>query len=293
MTTVQCLATIDSCCACNAASSSSAGYVFEPGAVEHGLHFGDWAAMCASIATLPAGTTPTVTFYREPALGPGTTTIPLAGMPPGGWDMRGGDWRNYFFGNNTFLRVAIPPGVMIDNLSDLTESMALDVAPALGDHVLNFSLLPPMMQVTFTTQRGSSVNNQGLGAFIEGDGTGRAWVFSGNLASFFGNPPLTGPLLKLPAGGLAVATQFSMVGGFPPGWLEGDPAAACIALYDSTASLPTEWGPAWAGIVAFEVMLSRALATAYTPGVPADWGVQPSTVQQALDQIAAALGPIP
>jgi hypothetical protein len=39
-------------------------------------------------------------------------------------------------------------------------------------------------------------------------------------------------------------------------------------------------------------LLTNALAVSYTPANPADWTVQPTTVQQALDMIAAHLNPV-
>lgn len=36
----------------------------------------------------------------------------------------------------------------------------------------------------------------------------------------------------------------------------------------------------------------NAAADAYTPSTPADWNTPPTTIQEALDMIASALGPI-
>lgn len=267
-----------------------------------------WTDLMAVLATIQLGASPVVRL----AFTTGPFSVPLAGMPVGGWDMRGGRFASFYASTGSVV-LDVPAGVMFDNLFGIglgsdpnAGSVVLKIAPPAGTGVLNFSALPIGAGFIFSIGGGCAVDHSTTtGALMRSPGLppGTTMV----VAAVGANqnvglvPPLSGPLLELTGNDGAVGVQQMAPNGLPDGWLVGGGAGSVlISIYDISANAntptPAIWIPGFTGgggvITPFPLQKSSLLD--YTPAVLADWsGVAPTSVANALDRIAAVLTPIP
>jgi hypothetical protein len=112
-------------------------------------------------------------------------------------------------------------------------------------------------------------------------------------------PPLSGPLLTINGDDGAVGVQFNS-NGLPDNWLEGGgPFTGLLNIFDLAANKNTKNPAAFipgftggGGITYFN--FEKAEFVNYVPAVLPNWsGIPPTSVADALDRIAAAIGPIP
>lgn len=73
--------------------------------------------------------------------------------------------------------------------------------------------------------------------------------------------------------------------------IEGSAGTLAVRVLASSASFPTSF-PSFNGTYSGATLLADAANEAYTPAVAGDWNVQPKTVREALDMIAAKIGPV-
>ena len=208
-----------------------------------------WTDLMAKLATLQVGAAPTVRL----ALTTGPFTVPSAGMPPSGWDFRGG-WLTSFYGATGAVVLDVPDGVMFDNLFGIggqflgSGAVVLQIHPSAGTQVLNFSGLPLGAAFIHVIGGGSAVDHStDPGAYMKGPDANTTMV----LVSAYSQqgtgltPPLSGPLLELGATDGAVGAQFGF-GGLPDGWLVGGgPTSPLLNIHDASANPLTSNVPVW------------------------------------------------
>lgn len=250
-----------------------------------------WTDLMAKLATIQFGASPVVRL----ALTTGPFTVPLAGMPVNGWDLRGGSFTS-FYGASGSVVLDCPPGVMFDNLfgiggASLGEgSVLLKIAPPAGTQVLNFSALPLGAAYIFVIGGGSAIDHStDVGAFMKGPdaSTTMVLVSAGSQQNTGLLPPLSGPLLEIGATDGAVGGQL-LFGGLPDGWLVGGGLGSTLLnIYDINANTATNdiasWCPGFTGgggVIPFT--FGKSLLLSYDDAaVPPAIGV--ADVQAALD----------
>lgn len=267
-----------------------------------------WPDLMARLAALQIGAAPTVRL----ALTTGPFAVPLAGMPPDGWDFRGG-WLTSFYGASGAVVLDCAPGVKFDNLFGIggqflgNGAVVIKIAPPAGTSFLSFTALPPGGAWITVIGGGSAIDHSTApGAYMKGPDASTTCVL---VAAFSQQntglgPPLSGPLLEIGATDGAVLAQFGF-GGLPDGALVGGgPGSTLLNIYDASANPNTDnvavWLPGFTGgggVIPFTFTLGRFVA--YTAGAPADWaGAPPATVDAAINRLGAAVsgllgGPIP
>lgn len=267
-----------------------------------------WTDLMAKLATLQIGASPLIRL----AFTTGPFTVPLVGMPPLGWDFRGG-WITSFYGASGAVVLNCPPGVMFDNLFGIggqslgNGAVVMQIAPPAGTQVLNFSALPPGSAYIFVIGSGSAIDHSiDVGTLMKGPdaNTTMVLVSSASQQNTGLAPPLSGPLLEIGATDGAVGAQL-LFGGLPDGWLVGGgPGSSLLNIYDLNANALTNdiatWCPGFTGgggVVPFT--FGKASLVGYTAANPADWDVSaPTEVNAAIDRLASAVsgllgGPIP
>lgn len=147
--------------AINASAPASTNYVFYPSApAQTGNVYKVWSDLCAAIAALPDGEIPRIVF-RE------SVTLPAAGMPVGGWNMRLGTWASPYIATGSTV-VTIPDGVKIDNLTMIDNGLEVDCAPTTDDGVFANSLMGGVVILVLYT--GAKLTNLGTKALISSAG---------------------------------------------------------------------------------------------------------------------------
>jgi len=267
-----------------------------------------WIDLMAKLATLQLGAAPRVrcAYLGTPFV------VPSTGMPPNGWDMRGGVLTS-FYGSTGSVVLDIPPGVKLDNLFGIGSgaiggegAIVLKIAPPPGDSVLNFSALPPSAPWIFQIAGGCGVDHStDTGRLIKGDDTFRTIVLSAfqpqqNTGIF---PPAVAPLVQAGNTDSLVLVQMGF-NGLPNDVADGGgPGSALVMIFDASSNpdsgdIPT-FLPNWTGgggVFSFTSVYPQLVN--YTPLNSGDWNGDPTNIRDALDRIAAAVagllgGPIP
>jgi hypothetical protein len=264
-----------------------------------------WNDLMARLATIQLGAAPKVRL----ALETGPFVVPLAGMPVNGWDFRGGNLTS-FYGASGSEKLVVPAGGKLDNLFGIggsqigDGSVILEIHPAVGTGVLNFSALPLGAAFIFIIGGGSAVDHStDLGALMRspgvGGGTTMVLVCSQSQQNTGIVPALSGPLLELTGNDGGVGVQFNS-NGLPDNWLVGGgPFSGLLNIFDLAANPNTKNPAAFipgftggGGINYFN--FEKAEFVNYVPAILANWsGVPPTSVADALDRIAAMIGPVP
>lgn len=262
----------------------------------------DWYDLMAKLASLQFGASPKIRL----ALETGPFTVPLAGMPPTGWDFRGGNLTSFYGASGTEV-LNVPAGVKLDNLFGMggaalgDGAVIMKIDPPPGTSVLEFSALPVGTAFIFVIGGGSGVDHStNTGALMRGPNASTTMVLVSNSSQQNTGlvPPLSGPLLELGATDGAVGVQFNF-GGLPDNWLVGGGlGSGLLSIFDTSANVNTKnpgvWVPGFTGgggTIYFN--FDKAQFLNYTPTSLPNWsGIAPDSVADALDRIAAAIGPI-
>lgn len=257
-----------------------------------------WVDLLAKLATLQIGAAPVVRL----AYTTGPFSVPAAGMPVGGWDLRGG-WVTSFFGATGAVVLALPAGVKLDNVFGIggrvgigEGAVILKISPPAGTGVLEFTALPPGAPWIFTIGGGSFVEHiDDVGALMRGDDSGRTVVLVTSWAqqnSGFG-PSLSGPLVEIGITDSAAGVQYGN-GGLPDGWLAGGgPSSSLLLIHDDAPNPLTDdvqvWIPAFtggAGVFPLSYTNGRFVSYDDTQATP---GTGAATVQRAFDALKGRL----
>jgi len=270
-----------------------------------------WTDLMAALQQVQYGAAPMVRCAFET----GPFTVPLAGMPASGWDLRGGRLTSFYAASGTVV-LNLPAGVKLDNCfgigsgADPTAgSIFLKIDPPFGTGVLEWTALPSGAPVIFSIGGGCAVDHStNTGALILTNGINGFAV----LAAVGANqnvglvPALTGPLVQLQGNDGAVGVQQLAPGGLPDKWIVGGgPTSGLLSIYDIAANLnttnPAVWIPGFTGgggvTTPFPLQSSKLLDYPFV--APLNWaGLAPTNVADALDRLAAAVagllgGPIP
>ena len=271
-------------------------FLFADGEPQIGNQYGNWADLFAKIGTLLLGVKPIVRFTSA-----GTPfTIPLAGMPVDGWDFRGGSMEAAYQATGATV-AELPDGVFLANLGGVNNGMVLrvntDVLSPNGS-LIN-TLVPAGGAIIFTISYGARVEHTvGTAPMIQSPNGANPTTMV--LAQFqcqqneSGVPP-TGALINLNGNDGAVGVQINCgpAGGLQDGWLTGGgPGSFGLDIRGIDARIPLI--PGYTGNPLFAVNSCQAFNLLYTPAAVGDWsGTPPTDVANALDRIAAAIGPIP
>lgn len=257
---------------------SFSDYVFWPSAPAQTANvFKVWTDMMASIAALPAGIIPSVTFKED-------FTIPTLGMPVGGWNMKLGEWKSWIIATGT-VTVTIPDGVIIDNLMSVTYGLVVNAAPTTADGMFVQTLLT-----------GVNIMVVGIGAKLVNTGS-KALISAGNQVVFVQNeatmnilPSNVGPWVKVTGSNtvLAIMLGTSTNMEWPNDWVTTLSATAdLIYVHGVVFNLPTL--SAWAGNTPSEMNSSRARNVVYDDGLQAP-ASGATTVQGVIDWLKTQIG---
>lgn len=263
--------------------------VFNPAGVPGGNVYTTWPTLSAALAALPLGEQPQVSIVGVAGV-PTTFTVPLLGMPIGGWPMNGANLISLYPPSGDLI-LDLPAGVQLDNLAQIDNGLRLEIAPPVNTAALNFTNFNPAGPWSFFLGRGCTIYNSGAGALMRSTGGGTLQLvfiaLPGSAQGAFFNPPSIGPLLELLPTDFAVSAQLDTLGGMPAGWITGDATTGVLAIIDSTGTTPAEWGAGFAG-TGTTFLQDRAIVIAYSAATPADWTFPPPvTVAEALDRLAA------
>lgn len=260
-----------------ATTQSAYRFLFDEGVPQSGNVYGDFSQLMAVIASLPDRSLPEVIFVKD-------ATIPLAGMPAGGWDMKMGTWSSYTTATGV-VKVTIPDGVSIDNLADISNGLLVECAPTSDYGVFKFSEsagLPWVFIVSFgAALRNATPSNNALIVPTAADFV----VLATALASFAAVAPSTGPLVR-GAGGTIIGSQneTGVYGWLPNDWVDG----VGTLIYQNSAGANEPTLSAWAGAVfSFDAPASRTVI--FRPGAMTNGNVY-GTWQEAVKAVERADG---
>lgn len=234
--------------------------VYDPGGVAGGNVFTDWATMCAAIAALPVGEQPIVSFVPGAPI-----VIPLVGMPPSGWDLRGGAFVSSYSPTGA-VTVEVPDGVRLDNLFRIDNGLVLKTNNSGPAGVLNYSLIPLGGAWVFVIGGGCFIDTTtAAGPLLRSPGGGTTCVISLGGASQGApfTPDLGGPLLELTATDGGVIAQIQTLGGLKPAPspppVVGGATGSLLVILDATGTTPNEWAAGYLGPAPTVFYTSRAL----------------------------------
>lgn len=259
-----------------AANSFANGIIFRPGAPSNGNVVGTWAEVKAYIAA----TNGALNIFVDSSLAPAVVDLGITD-----------------FQNRAFLRPAasvlapvpmqldVPDGALLKDLPGVIFGLVVALHGTSGP-TLSFS-----KGVSFGVFGGAVIDNQGTVPAIDVDPALFGLVISTALG---GRISATGaPIVSVPNPGQQLIITAFTAGAFTgPSVAIGPVGAGLQIIYDASAqSLPNV--PGWLGTIVFSP-LGKATQVDYQPAVLADWsGVAPTSVANALDRIAAKIGPIP
>jgi hypothetical protein len=276
------------------ATGAGVNIVFTPGAPRRGDSvFGDWAELCRYLDSLPFGAFPRVTITQD-------FTVPLVGMPVGGWDM-GRAVLQAFSPQTGVVTLHAPAGVQFDMLFGINFGLGFHVHPV-TDGVLNYSSLLPGEATLFTVGFGCAFTNvspNGSAAILS-PGTnpgGDTIVFALTQSSNPVAPVSTGPWIRLRGNDGAVgASQAGGFGGqFPDGWVVGGGPGSTVLYVDGISSVtpaitPGPYAPGFTGGGGVSAIngTNPAMLNYSTAGLPVGTfpNPQPQNAKDALDSLA-------
>lgn len=257
-------------------------FVFAEGAPRDGNRIGNWAELCTAIGLLPEGIAPIVTFD-------GPATIPAAGCPAGGWDMRGANWRSVSHATGDGGAVVVEAGAVVRNLHGIINGLRVGFLPLVDVPALAYDW---DRVVVLTVERGAVLTNDGPGPLVQTPGTGAYFVLSCAYAAWGAAPPLAAPIVDAGASGLDIVINVlegtNPFARMPDGWLVGA-GATLIYQLGPTDAVPAT--PGWTGPAATILRsVCEPEAMPYGASIPAHWlGAAPTLVGDAIDRLAAAV----
>lgn len=254
-------------------------YVFAPSApVQSGAVFKVWDDLIAEIDGLPEGTIPRIIFAES-------FTIPTAGMPVNGWDMKLGTWASPLIATGA-VTITIPDGAKIDNLNTIEMGLAVICNPTTSDGVFFNSILGNLQIMIIAL--GSKLANTGTKALIDAD---YQVVFVLNGSTMDIPPVSTGPLVKMSANPntvLAISFGESPNTLWPDNWITGGGVGTTL-LYIHGVTFETPSIPGWTGDSPITILSARAKNIEYddTVQLPSSGA---GTIQQAIDWLKTQIG---
>lgn len=255
-----------------------------PGQAEGNLFGPDWASLCDFLVSLPDGSQSTITFRTN-------FTLPIAGMPPGGWFMRGATWTSITPVTGA-IAVDIPDGVSLDCglRFSIDRGLVVFTHPTTEYGVFKFQGNVWVLSVS----NGADVVNlgaPGIGMIVSPGLVGQTFVVFASVQAELQNggpPPSTAPFVDVKGTDVALAIQNDCgpSGGLPDNWVAGDPGTTL--RYTNGIDSSTPLIPLFLGAVIIGNG-GKASNVPYIPGVSGDWDPIPAQVAAALDQLAARL----
>jgi len=265
---------------------SSDTIVYRPGAPSSGNAVATWEEVMEFLGQVE-GATVYVDTSRQTPIG---TPAPV---PPGVYNLRFAQLGSVLLPTGIVV-LDVQDGAVLQNLKGITDGLELRVHPSAAP-CFTYPDQAGVPQV-FAAYRGALIDNQGSVPAIE-VASGEFFVVAGTFSGFVG--PQGGvcsqPIVNAADG--AIVACVDNFGVWSQNWLSGEAGATLVytALGPSFPEPPPAL-PSFLGSVVFgpdDGNLSRSPRVVYSPAVPADWsGSPPSTVQEAFDRIAAAIGPI-
>lgn len=257
--------------------------VFTNGAGHSGVLWGDWAALCAFLATIPVGAPHSITF-TDPLF-----AIPLVGMPVGGWNVRQGcAWQQPSQATGQ-VHVVVPDGVIIDNLTSVEHGLYVEFQPTTAPGCLTFSESPTVS--IFGAQQSGAVANTGTQAMIVTPGGGHYQVIVDAEGSGNRGIASTAPWVQMSGDGLDVIVSNEYLcgprSGLPAGWLAGAGAAWLRITDDSSLMAPV---PGWSGPAPMKSSILALAEITWAPGSSSPFGNQRASDVEVAALILAANG---
>jgi len=265
------------------AGASGGSVVYRPGAPSEGNCLATWAEVMAVVSQSERAAIFVDTSRQVPIGTP-------AQVPVGTWDMRFAILGSVALPTSLVV-LEMADGAVLDNLAGIRDGLELRCAPTTGP-CFTYSSFPGVPWVFFASQ-GALVDNRGTVPAIQ-VGAGETIIVAASIGGNLGpeGGPCLAPLVNLQAGALAGGVSFN--GYWADNWLSGD-AGSAASYFQVTSDFPSPPpnNPLFAGTLGPVGYLERALGVIYSPAIPADWNNDPpETVAEALDRIAAQIGPI-
>lgn len=257
------------------AGGSSYEYIFSEGDPQSGNVYGDWAQLMAVIAALPQGACPRIRFIKN-------ATIPSAGMPAEGWGMFFGSWVS-FTPVTAAVKVTVPDGVRIANLSSIEYGLHVEVQPSTTYGVFNYTI--PGLPWVLAIGLGAALSNTGSASAIIPGPTDYV-VIAVNFSSITAVPPSTAPFVT-GAGGVVIGAQpgVNPYGQLPNNWVDG----TGTLIYQNSTGANNPLTPGWVGpVLSFNTPASRTVI--FQPGGTTNGNVYATwpEVVQAVDRADGA-----
>lgn len=267
----------------NARPGAGADFVFRPGVPSSGNAYGTEEELLAATADIDA---PTV-LCDFAAVG-------------GGYAIT----RDWTFATALTIGATVPVtgafSLTVPEPFKITTGVAFGVRSGM-QVLLDRASTPGIVQVSpfglklIASVEGAVLDNIGTFEGLEATPVGVFQVFS---VSNGGSVRITGgqPMLDVQGGGVIGVNFLSsrlINQGYQDNWVSGS-AASTLAFVAVDASFQLPALPGFAGTLLPTGYIDLAESTVYTPAVPANWVAPvPTKVSEALDRLAAALGPIP
>jgi hypothetical protein len=258
-------------------ADGATGIIFRPGTPSStGNIVATWAEVQAAIAA----TNGALNVFVDSSIAPAVVDVGVT-------DFQG---RVFLRAASTVLTPApmqldVPDGAVLQDLAGILFSLLVVLHGTTGP-TLKFT-----KAVSFGVFGGAVLDNQGTVPAIEVDPTLPILVLS---AIVGGRMSATGaPIVNVPnPGQQLILTEFTAAAMTGASFATGPVGAGLQIIFDaSIQSLPST--PGWLGGIGLSP-LDQAVHMQYQPAILANWsGVQPTSVADALDRIAAKIGPIP
>jgi hypothetical protein len=256
----------------------SDGIIFRPGVASLGNVFATWAEIKAVIAV----TNGALTVFVDDSIAPAVASLGMT-------DCQGRVTFTSAFQHEkpVTVKLVLPDGAVLKDVKAIGGFLTVE---AQGMTIPNFVFTPDRALSLFD---GGVLSNVGTQPVIR-LAANAFFVVTFTGSSIFSNPtPGAGPFVDLSAAG-AQAVIFTVTGsGFTTNnTVTG--AAGTSAIFQFDASLGNfPINPGFAGATQ-KLPIDDSLFISYTPAVLANWsGVAPTSNADALDRIAAKIGPIP
>ena len=261
-------------------------FIFDPGKARNGKVYGDWAELMADIAALPYGNVPVIRFVAN-------FTIPLVGMPVGGWFQNNAFWESILMATG-LVTVIVPDGVIIDHLSRIQNGLAVEFRPATDYGMLRWSQFIPGTPWVLAVHNGGAITNQGAAPMVITPGglVTQYFVLSLNLAAQSAIAPSLAPFARINGNDVVIGNQFNcgVFGSLNDDWVESPSATAGLVYQDGIDSRDPVL-TAWAGLAAVHYSGAIAANLIYDDTLQAPvLGI--TQAQAMLDFVKQALTPL-
>lgn len=267
-----------------AGGGSSSEFIFRPGGVASGNVYTDWALLYADAVLAPGP----ITIYIDDTF---VSPAPAA-IPAGNWDFP--RWDVTLSGANAFAfaQVSVADGSTFNGLAKIDNFLSLTANNTVGPLITAPPVTPAGAPAVLIVERGGNLFNAGTVEMIRVPAdvfyaiglVNQAAIATSNVVNVIDG--------VLGFSGVFIACQAAAT--VDPDTIRSTGANTLLTFnfFDASKLVDFTGQPGFLGIVGTDLFESGGNIQ-YLEGSLADWsGTPPGTIANALDRLAAALGPI-